>query len=187
MKIAYFCKAGEKRSPILAICSQALAPQHTFISSPMDDWKIERNESNREKRLVRLEGFRDGIYANYVKRLREGGGNIHPRIGVLLLDRGFSLASSHRSLPFSEVKDADLALVVDPLMINPLRMNGFRGDIQSVGNFLGVGGVFQDSNYGLFGGLSLTYQLAKDGELVDRGIDFSRRITERLRDYSPRV
>jgi hypothetical protein len=163
MHIAYVCSASEKRGPALQLYSELFAPKVKFTSSPIDDFKLRRNSQNRDSRLRRIERSLWPDYSEEAKTLKNHGYvGLHPRLAVLMLREGVDSAATHRSIPLLEAAaDADLVLVVDPLMINAVRLRGVRTEIDTVNGFLGKGGVVEDVSYGPLG-LFLDWQMHRE-------------------------
>ncbi len=189
MKVLYVCSAGARRSATLALYSNHFKSEYgldtfDFASAAIDADKRKRDLEKRLRRLAQCEQTRGGKYKSLVSRLREGNNDIHPRMGVLLLEDGVPAVVDQRMLIFTPelAQTFDLVLAVETQLKERIReLSHSNGTVQTVKEYLGYPDTDHDiadvKRYFL---PFIWYQIRRDRTLRDTLKDISKQVLATL-------
>ena len=171
MHIRFVCRAGCRRSIALKEYVSRADPGIITSSSPFDYDRHLRSLSKRGERLARMQD----AYTSEVSRLREGGGHVHPRFGVLMLQDGIESVASHRSVRVNDrIDGVDLVLTVDYNIARVLRDRYPAKSVYPVMSFIGESGSLPDIK--VYSLPFLSWQMREDRELLDSALGIAQKV-----------
>ena len=186
MNILYICSAGARRSETLSAYSNHYArecelPDLRFSCAGMSEEQRSRDEKKKQGRLDKIESVCFGTYAPLVQRLRSSTTNVHPRMGVLLLeDHIDSILDQRMFIARTDILVAfNLLLPVDtPVQQQVFSRTGIGS--KTVLEYLDDQGTSRDINEVRYILPFTRYQLAKDRTFRDNLKTIARNVVRKV-------